>query len=73
VLSEDEAAVMERLSKGDPVSMWPTGAIKIGKEDADVSIVNSLWREGHLGLNYAPTSQGKRELTQFQKAHPKKP
>lgn len=66
ILSKSEAEALQQLLNGERLWSWPNGRIQLGQSFPDLSIINSLVRQGLLDQAYEPTEAGRAALQTWQ-------
>lgn len=54
-LNKSEAETLEQLLNGERLWSWPNGRVQLGQSFPDLSVINSLVRQGLLDQAYEPT------------------
>ena len=65
-LNKSEAETLEQLLNGERLWSWPNGRVQLGQSFPDLSIINSLVRQGLLDQAYEPTEAGRAALQTWQ-------
>lgn len=65
-LNKSEAETLEQLLNGERLWSWPNGRVQLGQSFPDLSVINSLVRQGLLNQAYEPTEAGRAALQSWQ-------
>ena len=57
-LNKSEAEALQQLLNGERLWSWPNGRVQLGQSFPDLSVINSLVRQGLLNQAYEPTEAG---------------
>jgi hypothetical protein len=65
-LNKSEADALEQLLNGERLWSWPNGRVQLGQSFPDLSVINSLVRQGLLNQAYEPTEAARAALQSWQ-------
>ena len=65
-LNKSEAEALEQLLNGERLWSWPNGRVQLGQSFPDLSVINSLVRQGLLDQAYEPTEAARAALQSWQ-------
>jgi hypothetical protein len=65
-LNKSEAETLQQLLNGERLWSWPNGRVQLGQSFPDLTIINSLVRQGLLDQAYEPTEAGRAALQTWQ-------
>lgn len=66
ILNKSEAEALQQLLNGERLWSWPNGRVQLGQSFPDLSVINSLVRQGLLDQAYEPTEAGRAALQVWQ-------
>ena len=66
ILNQSEAETLQQLVNGERLWSWPNGSVQLGQSFPDLSIINSLVRQGLLDQAHEPTEAGRAALQTWQ-------
>jgi len=59
ILNKSEAETLEQLLNGERLWSWPNGRVQLGPSFPNLTVINSLVRQGLLDQSYEPTEAGR--------------
>ena len=66
ILNKSEAETLQQLLNGERLWSWPNGRVQLGQSFPNLTVINSLVRQGLLDQSYEPTEAGRAALQSWQ-------